>query len=275
MRENGLNKFWIAIILSLVLFACKNKEKAKRKPLEGKNTEYLLNQLRINEFQFETISSKAAFTLIQKDKKTSFKSSIRMRKDSAIWISITPALGIEMARVLITKDTIKVINRLAKEYFIGDYAYINKKFNVDLVFEDIQSILLGNSIPFEEDEKLKFAIDNEMYYLGNLKKRKAKKADEKPEKIERKKEEVVSLWLDQSNFKIKRFLLSDLTADRFIFGNYSEYLDVEGQLVPMNLKFDIQSKDPTKMNIDYSRILLNKSLTFSFKISSKYVQVYY
>lgn len=257
------------------MFACKNKEKASRKPLEGKKTEYLLNQLRINEFQFKTISSKAEFNLFQDDKKTSFKASIRMRKDSAIWISITPALGIEMARVLITKDTVKVINRLAKEYFIGDYNYINKKFNVDLVFDDIQSVLLGNSIPFEEDEKLKFAIDNEMYYLGNLKKRKARKADEKPIKIERKKEEVVSLWLDESNFKIKKFLLSDLTADRFIKGNYSDYMDIEGQLIPKNLKFDIQSKEPAKLNITYSRVSLNKPLTFSFKISSKYVRVEY
>ena len=128
---------------------------------------------------------------------------------------------------------------------------------------------------FEEDEKLKFAIDNQMYYLGNMKKRKANKADQKPEKIERKKDEVVSLWLDESNFKIKKFLLSDLTADRFIKGNYSDYMDVDGQLVPKNLDFDIQSKEPAKLNILYSRILLNKSLSFSFKISSKYVQVYY
>ena len=130
------------------MFACKSKEKASRKPLEGKKTEYLLNQLKLNEFQFETISSKAEFTILQKEKKTSFKASIRMRKDSAIWISITPALGIEMARVLITTDSVKVINRLSKEYFIGDYNYINKKFNVELVFEDIQSVLLGNAIPF-------------------------------------------------------------------------------------------------------------------------------
>lgn len=270
-----MNRIIFTLFMSILLFACKNQEKASRKPLEGKKTEYLLNQLRINEFQFETISSKAEFTLFQNGKTTSFKASIRMRKDSAIWISITPALGIEMARVLITKDTVKVINRLNKEYFIGDYNYINKKFNVDLVFDDIQSVLLGNSIPFEEDEKLRFGIDNEMYYLGNMKKRKANKADEKPEKIERKKDEVVSLWLDEENFKIKKFFLSDLSADRFIRGNYSDYMEVEDQLVPKILAFDIQSKEPTQLNIVYSRLLLNKSLTFSFKISSKYVQVYY
>ena len=272
-----MNKFYsvFALCMCLVLFSCKSKEKASRKPLEGKKTSYLLSQLVSNEFQFETISAKAGFTLFQKDKKTAFKATVRLRKDSALWMSITPALGIEVARVLITQDSVKVINRLKKEYFIGDYHYINNKFNVDLEFDDIQAVLLGNSIAFEEDEKLKFAIDNEMYYLGNMKKRKAKKANDKPEKIERKKNEVVSLWLEESTYKIKKFLLSDLSADRFIRGNYSNHQLVDSQLFPHNLSFKIQSKFPTEIEIEYSRVSLNQSISFSFNISSKYDQVFY
>jgi hypothetical protein len=272
-----MNKVNIVVLflISILVFSCKNQEKASRKPLEGKKVKYLLSQLDINEFQFETLSAKAEFTLIKGGKKTSFKASVRMRKDSVIWMSITPAFGIEMARILITKDTVKVINRLQKEYFVGDYRYLNKRFNVDLVFDDIQSVLLGNSIAFEADEKLKFSIDNEMYYLGNMKKRKANKADEKPEKIERKKDEVVSLWLDESTFKINRFLLSDLTADRFVKGDYSNHMNVENQLMPKNVEFNIQSEDPAKLNIEYSKVSLNNPLSFSFKISSKYVQIYY
>lgn len=265
----------IIFILSLVLFSCKNKEKASRKPLEGKNVEYLLNQLTINEFQFSTLSAKAGFNILKEGKNTAFKASIRIRKDSAIWLSITPALGIELARILITQDSVKIINRLQKEYFIGDFEYINKKFNVDLVFDDIQSVLLGNSLAFEKDEKLRFAIDNDMYYLGNMTKRRAKKADIKPQKIERKKNEVVSLWLDENTFKINKFLLSDLTADRFIRGVYLNQQKVEEQIFPHLLKFYIQSKEPTELEIEYSRVSLNKSISFSFNISPKYEQVFY
>ena len=37
---------------------------------------------------------------------------IRMQKDSVIWISITGPLNIEGARVLITPDSVKIINKL-------------------------------------------------------------------------------------------------------------------------------------------------------------------
>lgn len=271
-----MNKITLLLIsLSLLVVSCKNKEKASRKTLEGKKTAYLLKQLDVNEFHFDTFSTKSEFTLHQDDKKTKFKATIRLKKDSILWMSITPALGIELARVLITQDSVKLINRLEKSYFIGDFEYINRKFNVDLRFDDIQAVMLGNSIAFEKDEKLKFAIDNEMYYLGNMAKRKANKADDKPVKVERKKEEVVSLWLDEESFKINKFLLSDLTADRFILGAYTRHEMIEDQLLPRELKFDIQSAKPAKIDVNYYKVSINKPLNFSFKISSKYERVNY
>ena len=176
---------------------------------------------------------------------------------------------------MITQDTVKVINRIDKEYFIGGYSYLENRFKVDLEFEVVQSLLLGNMIDFEPGDKLNFAIDKEYYYLGNLKKRKARKADEKPKKIEREESEVLSLWLDQNSFKIREFLLSDPNANRFILGSYNEHFKVENQLLPKKLKFEIQSDSPAEIEIDYSRVYLDKSLNFSFNISSKYEQVYY
>ena len=266
------------IVLLAIIFAfmtaCKSSDKARRISLEGKKTEYLIQQMKSNEFDFDTFSAKSVISVEQDGKKKTFKSTIRIKKDSAIWISITPLFGIEMARVLISNDTVKLINRLEKQYFIGDYEYINSRFNVDLEYEFIQAILMGNSIAFEFDEKIKFSIDKEDYYLGNLRKRKAKKADDKPKKIEKQKEEVISLWINQDNFKIDRFILSDLTADRFIMGEYKSHVKIEDQLVPEYLHFELQSKEPAIVELQYSRVSLNQPLKFSFNISSKYEQIH-
>lgn len=271
-----MNKsFLMYATIILLFFSCKNQEKASRKPLEGKKAEFLIEQLNKNAAVFETFSAKADFTVLQKDKKTSFKANIRIKKDSIIWISISPALGIEMARVLITQDTVKVINRLQKEYFIGDYNYLNKRFNVELNFQDVQALLLGSSVGFETDERLKFGIDNDRYYLGNMKKRRAKKADSKPEKVERKKDEVLSLWLDKDHYFIRKFLISDLSADRFLLGNYDDFIEINDQRIPQKLSFTVNGRSAADIKIDYSRVSLNESLSFSFKISSKYEQVLY
>lgn len=261
------------VSLMTFLWSCKTAEKAKRSDLEGKKADYLIEQMKLNEFIFDTFSAKAVVTLRQDGKKLNFKSNIRIRRDSAIWVSITPLFGIEMARVLITKDTVKVINRLEKEFFIGDYEYLNQKFNIDLEYEVLQAILLGNSIAFELDEKIKFSVDKEDYYLGNLRKSKAKKADQKPKKIEKQKEEVVSFWINQESFKIDKFLLSDLSADRFILGEYKNQMTIEDQQIPEYLHFEVQSALPAIVEIQYSRVSLNQALKFSFNISSKYEQI--
>lgn len=264
------------ILLGLMvvgLWSCKPSEKAKRRLLEGKKTTYLIEQMKQNEFEFETFSAKSVISVKQEGKKNTFKSNIRIRRDSAIWISITPLFGIEMARVLITQDTVKLINRIEKNYFIGNYDYINQKFNVDLDYQLLQALLLGNSIAFEFDDKVKFSIDKEDYYLGNLRKRKARKADDKPKKIEKEKDEVISLWINQNSFKIDKFIFSDLTADRFILGEYSNHKEIDDQMVPEFLHFELQSAKPAEVELQYSRVSLNKPLKFSFNISSKYEQI--
>lgn len=268
-------KYFSIVLLFIGFVGCKNQENAKRKDLKVNKTEYLLQQLESKKFDFEYLSAKAAVKVVKDGKKTPFKANIRIRKDSILWISITPALGIEVARVMITRDSVKVINRIEKNYFIGDYEYISKRFNIDMEFSLIQSILVGNPIAFEEDEKVKLAIDKEKYYLGNLKKRKAKKADDKPKKIEKQKEEVISLWIDQTSLKITDFIFSDLTANRFITGSYKEFSEVDEQLLPYHLKFDFQSEKPANVELDYSKVSLEGPLKFSFNISSKYEQVFY
>tara|TARA_R110000868_G_scaffold42063_11_gene142814 strand:- start:1031 stop:1852 length:822 start_codon:yes stop_codon:yes gene_type:complete len=272
---NKVSTFLILIPL-LYLFSCKTAEKAKKSDLEGKKTEYLVNQMNLNAFEFSTLNFKASVQIENEGgKKNSFRANFRLKKDSAIWISISPALGIEVARLLITDDTVKIINRLNKEYFIGDYNYLNKRFNIELEFQLLQALILGNPIDFEINEKLNFSTDKTFYYLGNLKKRKAKKADDKPQKIERKDEEVFSIWLEPINFKISKLLFSDLSANRFVQGKYSNFTSINDQSLAQNLDFNFQSEKPVKIKMDYSKIDLNESINFPFNVPSKYEQVFY
>lgn len=272
---NNIFRFLFILFISLGFIACKNTQRASRKPLEGEKTKFLLEQMEATQLQFKTLSAKAGISFFVNDSKTSFNVNLRMKQDSAIWISITPLLGIEMARVLITKDSVKVIDRLDKVYFIGDFDYINKKFNIDLEFDVLQSLLVGNKIIFEEEDDLKFGIDKELYYLGNLKKRKARKVDDNPQKIERKNEELISIWLNPETYKITDLILTDLTADRFIKGEYSEHQTINGQLFPMKLDFSIQSENPSKVVVEYSRVSLDEELNFPFNISERYEQIFY
>ncbi|SHJ69895.1 protein of unknown function [Hymenobacter daecheongensis DSM 21074] len=70
--------------------------------------------------------------------------SLRMRKDSVIWLSVS--LGIEGVRAYITRDSIQVLNYLQREYYAGNFDYLSKRLNVPVTFEQVQAALLGNYI---------------------------------------------------------------------------------------------------------------------------------
>ena len=68
---------------------------------------------------------------------------LRMRQDSVIWISVSAILGLEAARIHLTPDSVKLINRLNSTYFIGDVKELTKRYNLHLSFHEIQNVLLG------------------------------------------------------------------------------------------------------------------------------------
>jgi len=152
-KSNRLVYIFLLVLISL--FACKSRQKTvttdfgRIKHISDKN---LIDSLEKNEFQFNVLSAKASIKVVD-DKETSFKAHIRVKKDSAIWVSITPLLGIEMARVLITKDSVMFLNRIDKQYFVGTFDYINNKFGTDLDYQMLEAVIVGNSIEFEKEEK--------------------------------------------------------------------------------------------------------------------------
>jgi len=270
--------YLIVLFVAFILFSCKASEKDNVKiKVKHLPTNILLEKLTKNEFVFNTLSSKAAI-VFDNGKKTSFKAHLRLKKDSAIWMSITPLLGVEVARVLITKDTVKVMNRMSSEFFIGDFAYINKVFGLDLDYQMAEALLIGNSIDFDHNNKVHSAVDRKKanYYISSIKKRKVKKELKKVEKAKLKtkiKEQAQAFWLEPIHFKIKEILLKSPEKEQGFKGEYTDHKEINDQLFPHELHFKLDSKKPASIDLEYSKVYTGKTLSFPFKIPTKYVQI--
>lgn len=267
--------YWLSVtVIGVFLFSCKVQEKDNVKlKIKHRSSKFLVKKLKENEFNFNTVSAKANVSVIDSsDKKTSFKVHLRIKKDSVIWMSITK-IGLEAARVIITTDSLKLFDRFKKEYFIGDFKYINKLFGTDLDYQMLEALLVGNSLDFDEDEKIHARVDRkkELYFLSTEKKRKVNKEIKKEKEKIRKEAQV--LWLDPISFKIKELLLSSPETNRSFSGEYSKYKELDTQLVPDKMRFVLKSNTTSTIEIDYSKFSSGKSLTFPFKISSKYVEI--
>ena len=69
---------------------------------------------------FSTVSLK--FSVESKELKflpVQIKGSIRIKRDSVIWISVAPTMNLEVFRCMITTDSVKFYSKLQKTYFCG------------------------------------------------------------------------------------------------------------------------------------------------------------
>ena len=264
----------LILFFAIFTFSCKVQEKENVKiKIKTRSPKFLVKKLKSNEFQFETVSAKAGVTLIDSvGKKTGFKANLRIRQDSAIWLSISK-MSIEAARIIITTDSVKIIDRLNKEYFIGDFSYINKVFGTDIDYQMMEALLIGNSLDFDEKGRVNSRVDRkkELYYLSTVKKRKViKELKKEKEKIKR---DGQVLWLDPVTFKVRELLLTSPEHARSLSGDYSNHKEVNDQLLPHRIKFLLKSATSSSLEMKYTKFSSGKKLSFPFKISSKYVQV--
>jgi hypothetical protein len=100
-----------------------------------------------NRIDFRTFSAKVKVDFEGKDgKKSDFNANIRLYKDSVMWISINALLGIEAFRVLITPDSVKVMNKVDKIVQLRSVSYLKEVARIPFTFHDLQELLIGNPI---------------------------------------------------------------------------------------------------------------------------------
>lgn len=105
----------------------------------------LLKHLKNNELPFTELALKLKTKVTSPELNQSFTTNIRWKKNEKIWMSMS-IIGIEGVRVLITKDSIKIMDKINSRYVLKPLSYISQKALVNLSFSDIQNLLLGQLI---------------------------------------------------------------------------------------------------------------------------------
>lgn len=271
-----MSKIYKGVILiaaiALLFSSCKSARPLMRAPLKEQGPEYLYGKLKENELRFELLSAKFDASYIEKRNSTDFKGQVRVKKDSLIWVSITPALGIEMFRMLITTDSVKYVNRFNKEYFLGDYALVSRFLQIHIDFDILQSLILGNDFQFYETNTFRASIDQPNYKLSTTGRRKIRKVAEDTGS-----DPIVllqNIWLDSESFKITKIDVKEYLKDnRKLSAVYGDFHGIENQQYPASLNFDITAENLIKINIIYSKVTLNEPMNFPFSIPDNYKRI--
>ncbi len=266
-------QFIVAVLLlGGIVWSCSGSRHAIKEPLKEAKSTYLLEELAKNELQFDWFSAKFSIDYIYDRKFTEFKGQIRIRKDSIIWLSFSPALGIEMARLKITTDSVFYMNRINKTYLVGDYRFISDFLKTNIDFDMLQSLIIGNDFQFYEKSKFKATVDAQEYKLSTAERHKLKKFVKKDETDA--KAFYQNIWLSPENFKITRVTIKEITNDKKLDAYYSDFRDHDGQLFPFDIIFEINANEKIVVKVNYSRIRIDEPHTFPFTIPGKYERIY-
>lgn len=273
MIKNFMSKrlaFLFLVIGGLLLnSSCKSTRSVLKKPLKEHGFYYLYNKMIENQVDFDYLSAKFNVVYYQGKKKTDLRGQFRIRKDSLTWVSLSPALGIEAARITLSNDSVKFINRLNKTYFTGEYGLIDSLLNTSLDYSILEAMILGNELNQYDINKFRASIDGGLYRITIQERRKIKKylkSDEVSSKVL-----VQNIWLNPDNFKINKVELKELGDDnRKLEVYYLNYHEIEGTFLPKEVQINISATTPIEINIKFGKTVINEPLRFPFAIPRKY-----
>jgi len=243
----------ILIYLALLFFLGSCKKEFFQRSISDRN------KLNIEELEFEYFQAKSKIKYNDGIQKVNASATIRIRKDSIIWISLSPSVGVELIRAIINKDSILVIDRFNKEYRQFGFDSLRRKFNIHIDYNMLQSALLGNLI--NERNKGDKVIKEDEYFI--LKQNQDNLA--------------VNNFINSNTMKIERVEISDEPNSSSMEIRYDDFQLYNDMLLPnknsFHLSYDQGSSElVSQININYNRISIdNKKMKFPFNIPNKYV----
>jgi len=240
---------------------CKTKKaivaipKATEKPIneaEAKKSEQL-KLLSGKDLSFNTLSLKAKANLDINGNSNNVTMNIRMQRNEKIWVSITAIAGIEVARALITPDSIKVRNNLQGVYLKKPFSYAYKFTNKQVDFKLLQAIFSGNTIAAFMKETSELKQENGTWVLSGQQ------------------QDLAYRMLFNTLMKVSEDNLNDVQTGQALKVQYGEYQQVNNALFPSSVKINsIAGKQKISIDLDFSKIESNVPLEFPFTVPAKY-----
>lgn len=219
--------------------------------VKRKSARFLLNALENTFPDYDTFSARARIKYEDRKNKSSFTANIRLEKDKRIWISVSPALNIEVGRALITPDSIKIIDRINKEYTARSFDFIENYIDYPVDFQTLQEIIMGSHVPDVSNDKSN--IKDQAHLL-------------------RKENRTVQnlLWIDPFDYYLKKMEIYNIKSRQKMSVKQDDYVSYANGFFSEERYIVLKAPESAEIYIDYSRVKFDKDLDFPFTVSKQY-----
>jgi len=254
MYKNILQKLYLMLVIILVS-SCKSRQISNDTNNHTKQHNYSKNDFKntIDEYKkslphFNTLQAKL------KIESSNFKQTLelRIKKDSVIWLSAP----LSIVRTILTPEGIQFYNKLDKTYFDGDYSYVNHIAGYEFSFQEIQKILTGDLIVYNNSDEMRIHDDYTSYDVytnnGAFKLDKGSVNNESPK--------LIRQTIHRRNRKA-------------VFINYNTYNQSVGlKSLPQKMTILVGNDNLStkKIALELQKVVLDKTIRFPFKIPKKF-----
>jgi len=252
----------IALLATMVLPGCKTTRTAVKADHSAANTiEQVIEQVQQAEPQFETANvSKMSLALNLNERKINVSATCKIRKDSAIHLSIQPFMGIELFKAELSPDSMWVFDKMNRRYYVVDYVFFRDRFGVEIDYYSLQA-LISNQL-FSVGKK-KVSLDGGSLSLLNDGR---KKIDYETAKMQQ------STDISITNI-IQHVLLKAKNSNYQLQTNYAEFAMLDGVNFPQKIALHA-TNDKTEASCDFSilKVNFNTDIKFSATNPARYTR---
>jgi hypothetical protein len=152
----------VLLLISVFIFSCTatkkiNKAIDKKVSVVANNSNVedsikevkkYFNAFKSNHIDFSTFNAKVKIESTGANgKNPDITAVVRMVKDSAIWVSLSATfLNVEVYRILITKDSVILMNKQDKEVKYRSLDYLQEVTQIPFDYATLQDVIIGNPV---------------------------------------------------------------------------------------------------------------------------------
>ena len=193
----------------------------------------------------------------------SFTAKVRAQKDSALWVSISAALGIELVRAFITPDRVQVINKLERSFLDSDFTALSDQLGAPVTFETLQSVFTGTPIFDWKKNSFYSSVDSANYLFSN-----APINDPSDEELTG---FLELLLVSISDVQISEQRITELSTNRSLWIQTKAYTEVNGRSWPSSIYAEASdSTRATTVQMRANKVETDIILSFPFTIPEDY-----
>lgn len=254
--KNTSNRLLLVLICLPLLFvqSCSNRLIGSKNAKDAIGAEY-----QVDELDFTYLSARTKFKYKSETEKQRLTAQIRMKKDSLIWFRLTPGVGIEAARGIISQDSLIIVDKLNKQVLSYSFETLSQELNFEFSFGLFQSLLIGD-MPMETSSDDIFEKKANHFFItqdvGDL---------------------TVVNQISNKTRKLENLVANSSLNENTLEIKYTEFKEVEEKpfaykaLMVLNYLVDGNKKGKATIDIEHNRVKIEtEKLKFPLKIPASY-----